>query len=146
MSETATFYSFLMQAGDEGTYTPYAPVKSTPSLIPEKEMIEVTNLSDSARRYIEGVQNTPQGLSFTCNYDPDLAKKVEKDKGVVKKWSVWLGGTASSDGTVTPTGAFGKFNFEGTISWSFNEQAVNAVREMTLKIAPSKAPYLAAEA
>lgn len=39
---------------------------------PEKDQIEVTTLCDDIHKYIDGLDNLPEELSFTCNYDPDF--------------------------------------------------------------------------
>ncbi len=133
-----SFASFLMKSTTaEGTFTKVMPVKTTPAMLDQKEGVESTTLEDPARTFVEGLRNTPSGYQFTANYTLENARAAEALKNTEQYYAVWLGGTENNDGTVTPTGDLGKFICKGTLSWSLNEQAVNAIREMTLTIMPS---------
>ncbi len=94
-----------------------------------------TTLSDSMQTYIEGIQ-TQDALEFNINYDLEVYKTIEAMKGTETEFAVWFGGT-ESDGTLTPTGTEGKFNFKGYISIRVTGKGVNEVKEAVLSIAPS---------
>ena len=49
-------------------YTPIAGIKAIPDLNPEPEALDVTDLSDSWRRYIPGVRDVGGAISFTANF------------------------------------------------------------------------------
>ena len=137
-----SFASFLMQCDTEtGTYAKFCPVKTTPALMAQKEAVECTTLEDPGRVYTPGIRNNDGSYSFTANYDLTYVQAVEALDDADTFWSVWLGGTEAADGTVTPTGAMGKYNFKGVASYTVSEQSVNAVREMTINIMPSKSMY-----
>ena len=38
----------------------------------QKDQIEITTLCDSVHKYMDGLDNLPDELTFTCNYDADL--------------------------------------------------------------------------
>ena len=138
---TISFSTFLMQSDDGTTYEKFIPIKGTPALMAQKEAVETTTLEDSGRTYIPGIRNNDGSMSFPSNYEPEYVRKVEALNEQDTFWSVWLGGTENADGTVTPTGEYGKFNFKGRASYSVSEMAVNGVREMTTNIMPSMSMY-----
>ena len=137
-----SFASFLMHSTTEtGTYEKFYPIKNTPALMAQREAVEVTTLEDPGRVYTPGIQNNDGSYSFLSNYELEYVQKVEELNGADTYWSVWLGGTLNDDGTVTPTGIYGKYNFKGVASYTVNEQAVNGVREMNTNIMMSKSMY-----
>jgi hypothetical protein len=54
--------------GTDGNYTELTNLQEIPELGSEGESIEVTTLADSARVYIEGIQNYGDNLSFKFLY------------------------------------------------------------------------------
>lgn len=127
----STFKVFLMK----GT-TKLLDIKDYPDLGGEPEMLETTTLSDRAKTYIPGLQD--QGaLQFTSNYDLATYNTLKSYEGTTYSYAVWFGGTVGNDGTVTPTGADGKFEFDGQLSVWVTGKGVNEVAEMVVSIAPS---------
>ncbi len=57
-------------------------------------------------------------------------------EGKTNDYAVWLGGEDAS-GTITPSGADGKFAFKGQLSVFVNGGGVNEVVNMTVSIAAS---------
>lgn len=138
---TISYATFLMHSTDGTVYTKFFPIKATPALMAAKEAVETTTLEDSGRTYIPGIRNNDGSVGFTSNYELSYVRQVEALAEADEYWSVWLGGTEQSDGTVTPTGQFGKYNFKGRASYSVSEMTVNGVREMTTNIMPSQSMY-----
>lgn len=138
---TISYSTFLMHSDDGTTYEKFIPIKSTPALMAQKEAVETTTLEDSGRTYIPGIRNNDGSFGFTSNYELEYVQKVEALDEEDTYWSVWLGGTENNDGTVTPTGEYGKYNFKGRASFAVSEQSVNGVREMTTNIMPSLSMY-----
>ncbi len=133
---TSTYKTFLMHGtGSGSTFEKLVDIKEFPDLGGEPELLETTTLSDKMQTYILGLQSS-NGMSFTCNYDSDDYDKLKALEGEEQSLSVWFGGTESS-GTVTPTGSEGKFNFKGLLTVYVNGAGTNAVRDMTVYIAPS---------
>jgi len=138
---TISYATFLMHSTDGQTYTKFFPIKATPALMAAKEAVETTTLEDSGRTYIPGIRNNDGSVGFTSNYELAYVRQIEALAEADEYWSVWLGGTENADGTVTPTGQYGKYNFKGRASYSVSEQTVNGVREMTTNIMPSQSMY-----
>ena len=138
---TISFSTFLMHSADGTTYEKFFPIKNTPALMAQKEAVETTTLEDSGRTYIPGIRNNDGSMSFTSNYELEYIRKVEALNEADTYWSVWLGGTENNDGTITPTGEYGKYNFKGRAAYAVSEMAVNGVREMTTNIMPSQSMY-----
>lgn len=129
-----TVGTFLMhKSGADTEYTKLIDVKETPDLGSDPEALETTDLSHSRGTNIPGIQ-TPDTLSFTANYTPADYAKVKALRGKEEDFAVWYGGTQNDDGTVTPTGADGKFSFKGYADVFVTGSSVNAVREMTVSI------------
>lgn len=143
---TISFATFLMHSDTEdGTYAKFIPIKTTPDLMAQKEAVEVTTLEDPGRVYIPGIRQNDGSLSFTSNYEVEYVEAIEELDEADTFWSVWLGGTVNSDGTVTPTGVYGKYNFKGRASYSVAGHTVNAPREMNTNIMVSKSMYRVSE-
>lgn len=133
----STYKIFLMKGTGTGTitYSKLVDIKEFPDLGGEPEMLDTTTLSDGARTYIPGIQET-EALTFTANYtsaDFTTLKALEGSEG---DYAVWLGGTVS-DGVATPTGSDGKFSFKGYLSVFVAGGGVNEVVDMTITIAPT---------
>jgi hypothetical protein len=84
---------------------------------------------------IMGIQSL-DALEFECNYTKTDYTKLKALEGETKEFAVWLGGTDVS-GTITPSGADGKFKFSGQLSVYVNGGGVNEVVNMTVSIAAS---------
>lgn len=138
---TISYSTFLMHSTDGETYEKFIPIKNTPALMAQKEAVETTTLEDSGRTYIPGIRNNDGSMAFTSNYELEYVRKIEALNEQDTYWSVWLGGTENNDGTVTPTGEYGKYNFKGRAAFAVSEQSVNGVREMTTNIMPSLSMY-----
>lgn len=131
-----TYKIFLMSKGEsESSYSKLVDIKDFPDLGGAPEMLETTTLSDKMQTYIPGIQQL-DSLEFTANYTLADFKKLKALEGVTQSYAVWFGGSESS-GTPTPTGADGKYEFEGQLSVFPVGAGVNEVVDMTITIAPS---------
>ena len=130
----STYKIFLMKKGDSA-YEKLIDIKEFPDLGGSPEMLETTTLSDSMQTYIPGIQSL-DALEFTANYTKADFTKLKALDGVENDYAVWFGGT-ESDGTLTPTGSDGKFEFKGQLSVFPVGGGVNEVDDMTITIAPS---------
>lgn len=74
-------------AAGEGTWTHIVNVDSFPDLGGSKDKIEVTNLSDTCHRYIDGIENYGDTLTFTAFYDKAEFDAVSALEGIVN-WKV----------------------------------------------------------
>lgn len=131
----STYKIFLMMKGDSA-YEKLIDIKDFPDLGGAPEMLETTTLSDKMQTYIPGIQSL-DALAFTANYTKDDFTKLKALEGQEKEFAVWFGGTESIDGTLTPDGSDGKFEFKGQLSAFPVGGGVNEVVDMTVTIAPS---------
>ena len=131
----STYKVFLMKSTDGSQYEKLIDIKDFPDLGGSPEMLETTTLSDGMQTYIPGIQSL-DALEFNSNYTKEDFESLKALEGTEMYFSVWFGGTVSG-GTVTPTGADGKFNFKGSLSVFPVGGGVNEVVGMTITIAPS---------
>ena len=134
MAAYSSYKTFLMKK-TASNYEKLVDIKDFPDLGGAPEMLETTTLSDNMQTYVEGIQSL-DALEFTINYDLDTYETLLAMKGTETEFAVWFGGT-ESNGTVTPTGSEGKFNFKGYLSVRIVGKGVNEVREAIISIAPS---------
>lgn len=134
---TSTYKTFLMHGTGTGTitYEKLVDITEFPDIGGDPELLETTTLSDNMKTFIMGIQNN-EGMTFKANFDPTAYQALKALEGSVGKYAVWFGGTESG-GDVTPTGAQGKFSFDGEISTHVTGGGVNEVRGMTITIAPT---------
>lgn len=131
----STYKVFLMKKGTGDTYEKLIDIKNFPDLGGSPEMLETTTLSDSMQTYISGIQSL-DALEFECNYTKEDYVKLKALSGKTESYAVWFGGT-DEGGVATPTGADGKFAFDGQLSAFPVGGGVNEVVGMTVTIAPS---------
>lgn len=101
-------------------------IKSYPEVLAKRAALETTTLQSDAKTYIAGIRETADSLPFTMNWDAVVFAEINALTGVQKCE------LAFSDGS--------KFTFDGYLSASNNEGAVNAVAEMTVSVMPATVP------
>jgi hypothetical protein len=126
------------------TYEKLIDIVSYPDLGGAPEMLDATSLSDPMTVNILGIQSL-DALEFEANYDLAKYTELKEMEGKDQEFAIWLGGT-ESNGTVTPTGEDGKFEFGGQLAVYINGGGVNEVRKMTVSIAASTPIKLGASA
>ena len=141
----STYKVFLMHksSASSSEWEKLIDIKEFPDLGGAPETLETTTLSDKMQTYIPGIQSL-DSLEFTANYtlaDYKILKALE-DKD--ESYAVWFGGSESG-GVLTPTGADGKYAFDGSLSVFANGGGTNEVVEMTINIAPSTPITLATD-
>ena len=114
------------------TWAKLVDIKDFPDLGAAPEPIETTTLSDFARTYIPGIENTEQ-KTFTCNYTATDYATLTALKGTEVNVAIWFGGT-ESQGVVTPDGSAGKFEGKGYIDVFVAGAGVNEVVNMTVTL------------
>lgn len=137
----STYKTFLMKKGSGSTYEKLVDIKNFPDLGGEPDKIETTTLSDGARTYIPGIEDT-DNLSFDANYAKTDFTTLKALKGTEQDLAIWFGGT-ESEGTVTPTGSDGKFEFKGYVDCYVKGGDVNSAVEMSVVVTPSTAITMA---
>lgn len=137
---TSSKWTFLMhKASAAQSFTKLVDIKDYSDLGGEREMLETTTLTDDMQHFIPGIIMLDNGnVQFNCNYILSDYKKLKALEEKDEQYAVWLGGTKSADGTVTPNGEDGKFLISGLLSVRIVGKGVNEVREMQVSIAPTK--------
>ena len=135
---TSTKWTFLMyKASAASDYSKLVDIKDYSDIGGDREMIEVTTLTDDMQHFIPGIIQLDNGnIQFNCNYTLGDYQTLKGLENIEKEYAVWLGGTASA-GTVTPSGEDGKFKCSGFLSTKVAGKGTNEVREMTVSIAPT---------
>lgn len=132
-----TYMTFLMQSTNGSTYTDLVPIKDYPDFLNEVNTIDTTSLQNGTHVYIFGIGDTGGSMDFTANFTPaDYYKVRQLDDGTEKYLAIWFGGTESG-GTVTPTGADGKWTFKGMVKVGIVGKGVDEAREMTIHVVPT---------
>ena len=101
-------------------------IKSYPEILAKRAALETTTLQSDAKTYIAGIRETADSFPFTMNWDAVVFAEINALTGVQTCE------LAFSDGS--------KFTFDGYLSASNNEGAVNAVAEMTVSVMPATVP------
>ena len=130
----STYKVFLMKK-DAETYGKLVDIKDFPDLGGSPEMLETTTLSDKMQTYIPGIQSL-DALEINANYTKEEFAKLKALEGQELDLAVWFGGN-EANGTLTPTGDDGKFNFKGYVSVFVVGGGTNEVIGMTVAVAPS---------
>ena len=130
----STYKVFLMKK-DTDAYKKLVDIKDFPDLGGSPEMLETTTLSDKMQTYIPGIQSL-DALEFNANYTKEEFTKLKALEGQELELAAWFGGD-EANGTLTPTGNDGKFNFKGYVSVFVVGGGTNEVVGMTVAVAPS---------
>ena len=139
---TSTYMTFLMhqktpaEEGTEAVWEKLIDITEFPDLGTDPEMLETTTLSDRMQTFIMGIQGN-EAMTLNTNYEKAGFSALKALRNKVEQYGVWFGGTENDDGTVTPTGDEGKFNFPGQLNVRVTGGGVNEVRGMAITIAPT---------
>lgn len=132
----STYQTYLMyRTTTSGTYTKLIDITSFPDLIPPKERIDITTLSDYMRVYINGIGDTSE-QNYGANYTPENFQAVQACEGHQYEYSLWFGASGEA-GSEVPDGHYGKFSWTGDISAGVNGGGVNEAVGMSVTCTPS---------
>ena len=118
-------YNTVLKYGADSPSTTVV-IKDTPVIMAKRSSLETTTLSDDSRTFIEGIRETSESFDFTANYDSEVFATLNNLSGVQKCSLVYSDGSG--------------YTWDGMISASVNEAAVDAVLEMTISIVPTSVP------
>ena len=132
----STYQTYLMyRSTTSGSFTKVIDITSFPDLVPPKERIDITSLSDYMRTYINGIGDTSE-MSFAANYTPENYNTVNALEGKQYEYAVWFGASGSA-GSEIPDGHMGKFTWTGDISAGISGGGVNEAVGMTINCTPA---------
>ena len=131
----SSYKVFLMTSSNGSTYTKLVDIKEFPDLGGAPEMLDTTTLSDGARTYIPGIQET-ESMTFTANYTKADFTALEALKSTESYYAVWFG-ASGAQGSENPDGHMGKFEWSGDISAGISGGGVNEAVGMTVNCTPS---------
>lgn len=132
----STYQTYLMyRTTTSGTYDKLIDITSFPDLIPPKERIDITSLSDYMRVYINGIGDTAE-QTYGANYTPENYQAVTALEGHQYEYALWFG-ASGSQGEEVPDGHLGKFEWTGDISAGINGGGVNEAVGMSITVTPS---------
>lgn len=121
-------YNTVLKYGTQSPTTELV-VKDTPVIMEKRSSLEATTLMDDARVFIPGIRETSESFDFTANYDSDVFSTLNSLTETQKCALVYSDGSG--------------YTWDGKISVSVNEAAVDAVLEMTISIIPESVPVWA---
>ena len=132
----STYQTYLMyRTNTSGSYQKLIDITSFPDLIPPKERIDITTLSDYMRKYINGIGDTSE-QNYGANYTPANFAAVSALEGHQYEYALWFG-ASGEQGSEVPDGHLGKFEWTGDISAGVNGGGVNEAVGMTITTTPS---------
>ena len=137
----STYQTYLMYNSNSGAtaastgWTKVIDITSFPDLIPPKDRIDITSLSDYMRVYIQGIGDTSE-FSFGANYTPGNYQAVVNLEGHQYTYGVFFG-ASGNPGAEQVDGHNGKFVWTGEISAGINGGGVNEAVGMTINCTPS---------
>lgn len=132
----STYQTYLMyRSSSAGTFAKVIDITSFPDLVPAKERIDITSLSDYMRVYINGIGNTSE-QQYGANYTPENYSAVKALEGHQYEYAVWFG-ASGNEGSEVPDGHYGKFTWTGDISAGISGGNVNEAVKMTITCTPS---------
>ena len=120
-----TAYNTVLKYGADAPTTKLT-IKDTPVILAKRSSVETTTLSDDARTYIPGLRESSESFDFTANYDSDVFATLNALTEPQKCALVFNDGSG--------------YAWDGNISASINEAAIDAVLEMTISITPTTVP------
>lgn len=132
----STYQTYLMyRSTTNGTFAKVIDITSFPDLIPPKDRIEITSLSDYMRIYIQGIGDTSE-FQFGANYTPENYQKIVELENNQYEYAVWFGASGDA-GSEIPDGHNGKFTWTGELSAGISGGGVNEAVGMTINATPS---------
>ena len=115
------------------TPTTEVRIKDFPQILGKRSAIEITDLSDDAQVYLQGIRQQSESFDFTANYDAAVFASINALGDESQKCALTF-----SDGS--------GYTWTGQISAAVNEGSVDAVIEMTISVVPNTVPVWANKA
>lgn len=132
----STYQTYLMvKKTSAGSYEKVIDITSFPDLIPPRERIDITTLSDYMRVYINGIGDTAE-QTYGANYTVENYQAIVDLEGHQYDYALWFGASGEA-GSEVPDGHYGKFAWTGDISAGVNGGGVNEAVGMSITCTPA---------
>ena len=126
---------FMYRSTTSGTFAKVIDITNFPDLIPPKDRIDITTLSDYMRVFIQGIGDTSE-FTLGANYTPENYAKIVALEGHQYEYAIWFGASGTG-GNEIPDGHNGKFTWTGEVSAGVSGGGVNEAVGMTISATPS---------
>lgn len=126
---------FMYRSTTSGTFAKVIDITNFPDLIPPKDRIDITTLSDYMRVFIQGIGDTSE-FTLGANYTPENYAKIVSLEGHQYEYAIWFGASGTG-GNEIPDGHNGKFTWTGEVSAGVSGGGVNEAVGMTISATPS---------
>lgn len=126
---------FMYRSATSGTFAKVIDITNFPDLIPPKDRIDITTLSDYMRVFIQGIGNTSE-FTLGANYTPENYAKIVSLEGHQYEYAIWFGASGTG-GNEIPDGHNGKFTWTGEVSAGVSGGGANEAVGMTISATPS---------
>lgn len=126
---------FMYRSTTAGTFAKVIDITNFPDLIPPKDRIDITTLSDYMRVFIQGIGDTSE-FTLGANYTPENYAKIVSLEGHQYEYAIWFGASGTG-GNEIPDGHNGKFTWTGEVSAGVSGGGVNEAVGMTISATPS---------
>lgn len=132
----STYQTYLMyRTSTAASWAKVIDITSFPDLIPPKDRIDISTLSDYMRTYIPGIGDTAE-FQFGANYTPENYAAIVALENQQNEYAVWFGASGTA-GNEIPDGHNGKFSWTGEISAGVSGGGVNEAVGMTINVTPA---------
>lgn len=126
---------FMYRSTTSGTFAKVIDITNFPDLIPPKDRIDITTLSDYMRVFTQGIGDTSE-FTLGANYTPENYAKIVSLEGHQYEYAIWFGASGTG-GNEIPDGHNGKFTWTGEVSAGVSGGGVNEAVGMTISATPS---------
>ena len=126
---------FMYRSTTSGTFAKVIDITNFPDLIPPKDRIDITTLSDYMRVFIQGIGDTSE-FTLGANYTPENYAAIVALEGKQYEYAIWFGASGTG-GNEIPDGHNGKFTWTGEVSAGVSGGGVNEAVGMTISATPS---------
>lgn len=115
----------MIKPGSASEYSMICPIKGTPKLGGEPNVLDSSTNEDSMQKNIFGMQKA-ESTSVKANWDPAVYKYLKSIEKTTQKLALWLGNAGTGDSA--------KIEFDGQIAVAIPETDVDAVLEIEIFI------------
>lgn len=129
----STKNTYLMyKAGEATDYTKLVDIIDYPDLQEPKNEVDATTLSDTVKKFVEGVRENSQ-KEFNANFNAEDYAKIEALDGTETELAIYFDTATPTDST-EPVGDYAKFTFSGYVTVSVTSGAIDELVKMKVNV------------